>query len=54
VSGQGDLLDARLMLAHFTLGMHLWAEIRGQRLRAFQLEQDANGCWCAVHRERAQ
>jgi len=50
MSGQGDLFDARLMLAQFTLGLSLWAEICGHRLRAFQLAQDANGCWSAVHR----
>ena len=50
---QWDAFDARRALACNLLGMSLWAELRGWRLRAFQHAADANFVWCAIHGVRS-
>lgn len=47
---QRHLWDARLACAHAFLGLSVWAEIRGLRLRAYQFANDANEIFAEVYR----
>lgn len=47
---QRDLWDARLWVAKAYLGLSLWAELRGLRLRAYQFARDANEVFREVAR----